>query len=272
MGDPTIVILVMIALNIFVIILYWKIIKGLLKDIKFNGKLFAGFAGGVLGAAGGFVAGAFTGALGAARAGANGAVSAHRYRSLKNAVKGGNKNDVPDQEPPQAGTGVESSRASQRGSTPVEDKQDNSSPNRREPLKTQKSHKSGNEESEDKKRQKLDDAATSGAEKIKQGSDEARNKRFSQYRKDAERDFGYAKNSDGGIDTSKLTAKDRYKYESRVRRTAQRETEIEFGSSSRATNKGNKPSQRSKPAQSGTPAKGKKPTNKGSSNTPKPGK
>lgn len=272
MGDPTIVILVMIALNIFVIILYWKIIKGLLKDIKFNGKLFAGFAGGVLGAAGGFVAGAFTGALGAARAGANGAVSAHRYRSLKNAVKGGNKNDVPDQEPPQAGTGVESSRASQRGSTPVEDKQDNSSPNRRDPLKTQKSHKSGNEESEDKKRQKLDDAATSGAEKIKQGSDEARNKRFSQYRKDAERDFGYAKNSDGGIDTSKLTAKDRYKYESRVRRTAQRETEIEFGSSSRDTNKGNKPSQRSKPAQSGTPAKGKKPTNKGSSNTPKPGK
>ena len=245
LGDPVMVILVMIAINIFVLVLYWKIIKGVLKDIKFNGKLAAGFAGGVIGAVGGMVAGAFTGAVGAARSGVGNAVATHRYRSTKRAIKGsGRSGDAPETpDEPQKGTGVESARAARRGSVDVEDRHDNSSTSNRNPVKKQEAPKPNTGESADAKRKKLDDAANSGAEKLNRQAEEARNARFAQYRRDTERDFGYAKGTDGKIDTSKLSAKDRYKYESRVKRTAQRETEIEFGSSSRttSTSSGSKP-------------------------------
>ena len=49
MGDPVTVMLALAALDIIVVILYFKILKGIIKDIKSNFKMISNFMGGVLG-------------------------------------------------------------------------------------------------------------------------------------------------------------------------------------------------------------------------------
>lgn len=61
MGDPVTAMLALAALDIIVVVLYFKILKGVIKDIKHNFKAVSNFMGGVFGgalvAAGGLVAG-----------------------------------------------------------------------------------------------------------------------------------------------------------------------------------------------------------------------
>ena len=163
LGDPVIVILVMIVLDILVLILYWKIIKGVLQDIKFNGKMALNFTGGVLGAVGGFAVGAVTGAVGAVRNGINNATETHRYRSTKRAIKKYGS----DGDPAQTGTGVESNRAARRGSRNIDDRREDSTKYGKD-AKKKKAKKNNPSGSDSKSKQKkIDDAAKSGAEKVK---------------------------------------------------------------------------------------------------------
>lgn len=53
LGDPVMAMLVMIVLNVFVIYFYFKILLGLIKNIKKEGSLVVNFVGGVAGSVGG---------------------------------------------------------------------------------------------------------------------------------------------------------------------------------------------------------------------------
>ena len=49
LGDPVMAVLLMIVVNVAVVILYWKILVGVWKDLKKSAKLVGNFVGGVLG-------------------------------------------------------------------------------------------------------------------------------------------------------------------------------------------------------------------------------
>lgn len=239
LGDPVMVMLVMIAIDILVLYLYWKIIKGVLKDVKFNGKMALGFAGGVIGAVGGLAVGAVAGATHAASSTADaagrGIRRAQDRRYQKKVVKGLEGSDgVGGGEPPaQNGTGVESDRAAQRAaenrnaaaggeSTPRPSNagvgSGSSTPKVRQPVK------SAEDKASDKaKTEAINNKAMSGTQKLREKQRQAEEQRYDRYRQSAERDFGYARGEDGKIDPSKLNAKDRYKYDQRMKRTANRE-------------------------------------------------
>ncbi len=89
MGSPVTVMICMIAINILVMYLYFKIIKTVLDSIKHNAKMSVNFMGGVAGAAAGMI-------------GASAISKAVRKSSSSESVAS-------------SGTGVSSSRAEQRG-------------------------------------------------------------------------------------------------------------------------------------------------------------
>lgn len=259
LGDPAMLLLVMIAINLVVLILYWKILKTVVKDIQYNAKLSGNFASGVLGATVGFVAGAVSSSVGAAKSGVDSAVEGHRYRSTKRAIKNSGEKGSYPQDPPQQGTGVESPRASQRGSSPVDDKQDSTSQhgNHKAPSSTKPKGSTPNSASTtEEKRKKLDDTANAGAEKLRQKAEADKQQRYERYRQSAKRDFGHAMDADGKIDRSKLSAKERYKLDSRLDRSAKREASIQSGANQKSDTSGGAKTTKSSKASKPLPSKG----------------
>lgn len=111
MGDPVVVMLAMCAIDIIVLILYFKVIKKIVQDIKTNAKLSVNFMGGVFGGAAAMVAGAIGGAAVAGGRAAGGGTRSARKGS-------------PDGGDEQNGTGVENERAQRRGSHDVDSSSD----------------------------------------------------------------------------------------------------------------------------------------------------
>ena len=117
LGDPVVTMLVMIALDLILLFVYWKIIKKVLTDIRGQAKAVGSFVGGIGSAAVGFVAGAVAAGAGSAQDRVRGISGRYRAwktnRALKgNAANGGNGGI---EEQAQNGTGIENGRASERG-------------------------------------------------------------------------------------------------------------------------------------------------------------
>ena len=106
MGDPVIVMVAMIAIDIAVLYLYFKVIKGVVDTIKTEGKNVVNFGAAVFGGAAAMVGGALTSGFRGATAGASNS-------------GGGARGNVAEE-----GTGVQSPRASRRakpnGASPEE--------------------------------------------------------------------------------------------------------------------------------------------------------
>lgn len=121
MGDPVITLLIMIVLNVLLIIIYWKIVKNSLKDIKHQSKLVFGFLKSVMGATLGFAAGVVTGVAGGVhntgksiQRGIRRIKSNNRSKKQTEYLKNISDNSS---KPAQVGTGVENTRANERGSS-----------------------------------------------------------------------------------------------------------------------------------------------------------
>lgn len=106
MGDPVIVMIAMIAIDIAVLYLYFKVIKGVVDTIKTEGKNVINFGAAVFGGAAAMIGGALTSGFRGATAGAGNS-------------GGGTRGNVAEE-----GTGVQSPRASRRakpnGASPEE--------------------------------------------------------------------------------------------------------------------------------------------------------
>lgn len=140
LGDPVVVLLVMIALDLIVLILYWKIIKSVVKTIKKDGKLAIGFATGIFGAVGGMAVSSVAEANHSARG--------------KGSVTGGTVSSV------------KSPRAIARGSKNVENRKEQKRTVRGYSKTTIKSGTSSKSNTE-YKRKSLDRQAKVGANKVK---------------------------------------------------------------------------------------------------------
>lgn len=119
LGDPVVTMLVMIALDLILLFVYWKIIKKVLTDIRGQAKAVGSFVGGIGSAAVGFAAGAVAAGAGSAQDMARGVSGRYRNWKINRALKGnaanGGKGGI--EEPAQNGTGVENGRANERGSS-----------------------------------------------------------------------------------------------------------------------------------------------------------
>ena len=119
LGDPVVTMLVMIALDLILLFVYWKIIKKVLTDIRGHAKAVGSFIGGVGSAAVGFVAGAVAAGAGSAQDRARGVSGRYKAWKTNRALKGnaanGGKGSIEEQA--QNGTGIENGRANERGST-----------------------------------------------------------------------------------------------------------------------------------------------------------
>lgn len=117
LGDPVVTMLVMIALDLILLFVYWKIIKKVLTDIRGQAKAVGSFVGGIGSAAVGFVAGAVAAGAGSAQDRARGISGRYRAWKTNRALKGnaanGGKGGIEEQA--QNGTGIENGRASERG-------------------------------------------------------------------------------------------------------------------------------------------------------------
>lgn len=116
-GDPVIVMLIMIAIDVAVIIIYWKIIKKVLSSMRVNFKMMGNFTAGVVGGAAAMALGAVSAAATSARNAGNSAVNTARYHHRNKLIsngQGGAGGQALD--PGQQGTGIESPRATQRAS------------------------------------------------------------------------------------------------------------------------------------------------------------
>lgn len=233
MGDPVVTMLVMIALNLLLLFIYWKIIKQALQSIKHHAKLLKGFGTAVLGAGVGFVAGAVSSAInGVQNAGDKAYNGYRRHKTDKMHKKNSRSLETlaeNSQNPAQEGTGVENSRASERGSSGSSSTNEDIPPIRDVDKDKREADidtgKDTAEESEAKK-EAIDDKAKSGSKDLQDSFTEERFKRYQRANDTIDRDFGYAKNENGSVDKSKLSAKDRYKYQNRVDRVKSRETAL----------------------------------------------
>ena len=119
LGDPVVTMLVMIALDLILLFIYWKIIKNVLKYIKGDAKAVGGFVTGLGAATVGLVAGAV--AAGAGGVQGFGKSASRRFNNWRNRnlQKKGNKSleEIANNKgmPAQDGTGVENGRANERG-------------------------------------------------------------------------------------------------------------------------------------------------------------
>ena len=120
MGDPAITMICMLALNILLLIVYWKVLKQALKDIAHHAKLLKGFGAAVIGAGVGFVAGAVaSGVNGAQDVGSRAINGYRRHKFNKRADKDSESLEriANNSETAQQGTGIENSRANTRGAS-----------------------------------------------------------------------------------------------------------------------------------------------------------
>jgi len=119
LGDPVVTMLVMIALDLILLFIYWKIIKNVLKYIRGDAKAVGGFVTGLGAATVGLVAGAV--AAGAGGVQGFGKSASRRFNNWRNRnlQKKGNKSleEIANNKgmPAQDGTGVENGRANERG-------------------------------------------------------------------------------------------------------------------------------------------------------------
>lgn len=104
MGDPVVVMLAMCAVNIIVLILYFKVIKKVVQDMKQNSKMAVNFMGGVFGGAAAMAVGAVGGA----------ALAGSHSRGFR-----GRHGEGDSGSEAQEGTGAENERARIRGSQDV---------------------------------------------------------------------------------------------------------------------------------------------------------
>ena len=131
-GDPTMLMIIFLVLDIILILLYWKILKGALHSVRHQAKLAGNFLSGLGGVAVGFVAGAVASGMHNAQD-MGGRISNAYYRRRQHKLDK-QRNDsldrIADKEPTPAqdGTGVENSRANERGSS-----RNNSSEDYRDP-------------------------------------------------------------------------------------------------------------------------------------------
>lgn len=131
-GDPTMLMIIFLVLDIILILLYWKILKGALHSVRHQAKLAGNFLSGLGGVAVGFVAGAVASGMHNAQD-MGGKISNAYYRRRQHKLDK-QRNDsldrIADKEPTPAqdGTGVENSRANERGSS-----RNNSSEDYRDP-------------------------------------------------------------------------------------------------------------------------------------------
>lgn len=114
MGDPVMVMLVMLALDIILLIIYWKIISMVIQDMKHGLKMVGGFISGLGGAAVGAVSGALAGAAGGFASGlsSGGTKIKNTYNGKKGEAEQASDSST---KPAQKGTGVENARANERG-------------------------------------------------------------------------------------------------------------------------------------------------------------
>lgn len=169
MGDPVITMLLMVALDVILLIVYWHILKMPFADIKHNAKLVGGFATSLASSVAGFATGAIMGGLGAAKGMSNSISNGIRNRRMDKFLKKGT--DV--LEHAQEGTGVENPRANTRGSTDggsnSEDEGSNSGEGARNPSDFDKGiHRPNNEgtdtpEETDAKREAIDEKSSSAS-------------------------------------------------------------------------------------------------------------
>ena len=132
MGDPVVTMLIVTVLDIILLIIYVKILIQILKDMKHSSKLVSGFVSGLGGAVSGMASSAFkaiggtAGALGSIASGAIGLgskiqKSRRRKKSEKNEESVSDSLDTiasnTSKMIEQQGTGIESSRANERGSS-----------------------------------------------------------------------------------------------------------------------------------------------------------
>lgn len=134
-GDPAMLMIIFLVLDIILILLYWKILKGALHSVRHQAKLVGNFLSGLGGAAVGFVAGAVASGMQNAQD-MGGKISNAYYRRCQHKLDK-QRNDaldkIADREPTPAqnGTGVENSRANERGSN--NNSSENSSTDDRDP-------------------------------------------------------------------------------------------------------------------------------------------
>lgn len=116
MGDPVITMLIMIAMDLILLFIYWKIIKSTLRDIKHQAKLIGGFGSAIGGAAIGMIAGAVAAGTSGVQNATSRGVSAYRRHKKKKLDKSNNEalQDI-SHNTQQEGTGVENPRANERG-------------------------------------------------------------------------------------------------------------------------------------------------------------
>lgn len=233
MGDPVVTMMVMIALDLLLLFIYWKIIKQALQSIKHHAKLLKGFGTTLLGAGVGFVAGAVSSAISGVQNAGDRAYNGYRRHKTDKMHKKNSKSletlSENSQKPAQEGTGVENSRASERGATGTSINNEDIPPIRDvDKDKRETGIDTGRDTAKESeaKREAIDDKAKSGADKLQDSFDEKRSKRNDKELKSYDKDYGYAKTDAGYIDESRLTSKDRDRYQRRRSKVDEREYDL----------------------------------------------
>lgn len=233
MGDPVVTMMVMIALDLLLLFIYWKIIKQALQSIKHHAKLLKGFGTTLLGAGVGFVAGAVSSAMSGVQNAGDRAYNGYRRHKTDKMHKKNSESletlSENSQKPAQEGTGVENSRASERGATGTSINNEDIPPIRDvDKDKRETGIDTGRDTAKDSeaKREAIDDKAKSGADKLQDSFDEKRSKRNDKELKSYDKDYGYAKTDAGYIDESRLTSKDRDRYQRRRSKVDEREYDL----------------------------------------------
>ena len=181
LGDPVVTMLVMIALDLILLFVYWKIIKKVLTDIRGQAKAVGSFIGGIGSAAVGFAAGAVAAGAGSAQDMARGVSGRYRNWKINRALKGkgnaANGGKGGTEEPAQNGTGVENGRANERGSSGNADYSEERSAIRDAEKDRGSQVDDKVDENSDERRANIDEKAGSGADIEGSDSDGRRNHR-----------------------------------------------------------------------------------------------
>ena len=191
-GDPAMLMIIFLILDIILILLYWKILKGALHSVRHQAKLVGNFLSGLGGAAVGFVAGAVASGMHNAQD-MGGRISNAYYRRRQHKLDK-QRNDsldrIADKEPTPAqdGTGVENSRANERGSShnnSSEDYRDPQTNNRDNRIDTDNRNDDAYNDSNERKekQENIDKKASKGSDGMK-GKDKSSKSKDTESAKD----------------------------------------------------------------------------------------
>lgn len=191
-GDPTMLMIIFLVLDIILILLYWKILKGALHSVRHQAKLAGNFLSGLGGVAVGFVAGAVASGMHNAQD-MGGRISNAYYRRRQHKLDK-QRNDsldrIADKEPTPAqdGTGVENSRANERGSSrnnSSEDYRDPQTNNRDNRIDTDNRNDDAYNDSNERKekQENIDKKASKGSDGMK-GKDKSSKSKDTESAKD----------------------------------------------------------------------------------------